>query len=197
MNQRYLNRVALAGAALQVVYGLLACVFPYPRITDPPFELVWALANVGMIANIAAWLSLGVARPRWLAAFGGGLAILGHLVRIVVSGVIIARPHATVDTAVVSTIGGMFIGIALLGIATLRGKRMTGWSAWAPLLVLAGGLVAAPFYSFDKVVHFILLGLLWGSAWLFMAWTGYRTAVAGSRSPVPVGEPLLDDAGRI
>jgi hypothetical protein len=30
------------------------------------------------------------------------------------------------------------------------------------------------FYSFDKVVHFILLGQLWGGAWLYMALVGHR-----------------------
>ena len=44
--------------------------------------------------------------------------------------------------------------------------------------MLAGGLVAAPFYSFDKVVHFILLGLLWGATWMHMALAGYRYATA-------------------
>jgi hypothetical protein len=64
----------------------------------------------------------------------------------------------------------------VLGIATRRAHRLDGTAAWAPLLVLAGGLVAAPFYSFDRRVHFILLGLLWGSAWLHMALIGYQHA---------------------
>jgi hypothetical protein len=52
--------------------------------------------------------------------------------------------------------------------------RLSGWPSRAPLLVLAGGLVAAPFYTIDKVVHFILLGLLWRPARLHMAWTAVR-----------------------
>jgi hypothetical protein len=40
--------------------------------------------------------------------------------------------------------------------------------------VLLADLIAASFYAVDKVVHFILLGLLWGTAWLFMAWAGHR-----------------------
>jgi len=43
--------VALTGAVLQVVYGVLACVWTYPRITDRPFEAVWGLATLGMIAE--------------------------------------------------------------------------------------------------------------------------------------------------
>jgi hypothetical protein len=176
---RWASRLAVAGAAVQIGYGMLACVFRYPTISDRPFEALWAIANVGMIANIVTWLLIGVARPR-AGLVGGGLAILGHLVRVAISVVILARPDASVDGPIVLSITLMFAGLAVLGVATLRAGRLGGWSAWAPLLVLAGGLVAAPFYSFDKVVHFILLGLLWGTTWLFMAWVGHRQ-VTGQR----------------
>ena len=112
-----------------------------------------------MIASLVAWLSLNVARPR-LALAGGGLAILGHLVRIAVSVVIEVRPGSRVDLPIVMSIVLMFAGLAMLGVATLRAGRLGGWPSRAPLLVLAGGLMAAPFYPIDKVVHFILLGLL-------------------------------------
>ena len=88
------------------------------------------------------------------------------------------RPNAAVDLALVTTIMLMFIGLALLGIATVRAHVLTGPSAWAPLIVLSGGLIAAPFYSFDKVVHFILLGQLWGGTWMYMALVGYRDTTA-------------------
>jgi hypothetical protein len=69
--------------------------------------------------------------------------------------------------------GIAMLGAAMLGAATLRRRhaaapprcgagRLSGWPSRAPLLVLIGGLVTAPFYTIDKVVHFILLGLLWG-----------------------------------
>ena len=59
-----------------------------------------------------------------------------------------------------------------------RARRLDGTAAWAPLLVLVGGLAAAPFYSFDRRVHFILLALLWGGTWLYMALIGYQHATA-------------------
>jgi hypothetical protein len=193
---RVTSAVALTGAVLQVVYGVLACAWPYPRITDQPFEAVWGLATLGMIANVLAWLAIGVARPRWLAVTGGALAIAGLAARLVISVVIVADPRIDTDTASVAaaipvTIVLMFGGLALLGIATRRAHRLNGAAAWAPLLVLAAGLVALPFYSFDRLVHFILLGLLWGSAWLYMALIGYRhvtaDVVAGApQSPVVV-----------
>jgi hypothetical protein len=189
---RMTGTIALAGAVLQVVYGLLACVWRYPRITGQPFEAVWGLATLGMIANVLTWLAIGVARPRRLAAAGGVLAIAGFAARFVISVVIVADPRidtgtASVAVAIPVTIVLMFGGLALLGIATRRGRRLDGTAAWAPLLVLAAGLVAAPFYSFDRLVHFILLGLLWGSAWLYMALTGYQHATAGVAATA--GEP--------
>jgi hypothetical protein len=189
---RVTSAVALTGAVLQVVYGVLACVWTYSRITGQPFEAVWGLATLGMIANVLTWLAIGVTRPRGLAVTGGVLAIVGFAARFVISVVIVADSHIDTDTTSVAvaipvTIVLMFGGLALLGIATRRAHRLHGAAAWAPLLVLAGGLVAAPFYSFDRLVHFILLGLLWGSAWLYMALIGYRHVaadiVAGAAQP--------------
>jgi len=76
---RRLAAVAMAGAALQLVYGVLAVLWPYPQIIAPAPELLWGFINLGMMAGIAAWLANDVARPRWLALIGGGMAILGHL----------------------------------------------------------------------------------------------------------------------
>jgi FtsH-binding integral membrane protein len=201
---RLASAAALAGAVLQVAYGVLACVWTYPRITDRPFEVVWGLATLGMMANVLAWLAIDVARPRRLAVTGGAVAIAGFAARFVISVVIVADPDVGPDTASINaaipvTIAAMFGGLALLGIATRRARRLDGAAGWAPLLVLAGGLIAAPFYSFDKVVHFILLGLLWGSAWLYMALVGYRqgaaeVAVGGEAGTLPA-EPATADVG--
>jgi hypothetical protein len=174
---RWASRAAIAGALIQIGYGLLACVYRYPAISDRPFEALWAFANLGMIANIVTWLSIRVATRR-LALAGGVLAILGHTFRVMISLAIEARPGAAVNIPIVVTIMLSFAGLALLGTATLRAKDLTGHAAWAPLLVLAGGLAAVPFYSLDKVAHFILLGLLWGITWLHMALVGHRRAVA-------------------
>jgi hypothetical protein len=182
------GRLAVAGAAIQIAYGVLACIFPYPTIADRPFEVLWALANIGMIASIIVWLANRVATPT-LGLIGGGLAILGYVIRVGISAVIEVRPNATVDLPIVTTIMLMFIGLALLGIATIRVHILTGPSAWAPLIALAGGLIAAPFYSFDRVVHFILLGLLWGGTWMYMALVGYRYSTAQAptqAAPVPM-----------
>jgi hypothetical protein len=188
---RYAGLVCLAGATIQVIYGLLALLFPYPEITESRYELLWALANVGMVGGVVGWLALDVARPRWVAVVGGGLAILGHLIRIGVSVVLILRPSAPVDAPIVGTILLMFLGMGMLGIGTLIGKRLTGWQAWAPLLTVAAGLITATFYSIDKVVHFVLLGLFWGPAWMLVGYLvldqtskrGHLAHAASNRSP--------------
>jgi hypothetical protein len=210
MNQSQLVRsassIGMAGAAGQVLYGAVAVFFPYPTITDSGFEVLWALANIGMVAGIVSWLALDVAQPRSAALLGGGLAILGHVIRIAVSGWLTASPKASVDMVVVGTIVLMFGGMGILGICTLRARRLVGWSRWAPLLVLAAGLVAAPFYSIDKLVHFILLGLLWGPAWLFLSYVAHEHAKAdvsaslltpdGPRPQPQTADPAHDDGRR-
>jgi hypothetical protein len=71
---RWTSRAAIASALIQIGYGLLACGYRYPTISDRPFEAFWAAANLGMIANIVTWLSIKAATGR-LALAGGLLAI--------------------------------------------------------------------------------------------------------------------------
>jgi hypothetical protein len=175
---RIAGLVCLAGATVQVVYGVLAVAVGYPAIVEPRYEVLWALANAGMVAGAVGWLALDVARPRPLAMAGAALAVLGHVIRIGMSVVLVARPDAAVDGAIAATIPLMFLGMALLGIGTIRGRQLSGWRAWAPLLTVAAGMFAAPWYSIDKAVHFALLGLLWGPAWLLVGYLVASTARA-------------------
>jgi len=172
----------MAGGALQLVYGVLAVVWPYPQIIVPALELVWGLVNLGMVAGIVAWLAIDVARPRWLALIGGGVAIVGHLVRLAVSIWIGVQPNANLDsvnTMIVASIVMMFGGMALLAIGTAVGRRLPGLGRWAPGLVLATGLMTAAFYSLDKVTHFVLLGLFVGCG---LDAAGVRSAPSGDRA---------------
>jgi hypothetical protein len=185
--------VGLAGALIQIGYGFLALLFPYPEITEPAFELVWALVNVGMIAVVVGFVASGAARPRRVALAAGAVAIAGHLVRIAVA---LVPTSAATDGIIVGTILLTFGGMATIGVCVLRGGTLTGWRAWTPLIVVATGFVAAAFYSIDTVVHFVLLGLLWGPAWLLavgaVAALATPPAHAGRGGPataVPVRAP--------
>jgi hypothetical protein len=174
---RRLGALAMAGATLQLIYGVLAVVWPYPHITATALDLVWGLVNLGMVAGILAWLAIDVVRPRWLALIGGGVAIVGHLIRFAVSIWATIEPNANLDsinTMIVASIVMMFGGIALLAIGTAVGRRLSGLGRWAPGLVLATGMITAAFYSVDKVTHFVLLGLLWGAAWMLLAYVAHR-----------------------
>ena len=169
----------MTGAALQLVYGVLAVVWPYPLIIAPAPELVWGVVNLGMLAGIVAWLAIDVARPRWLALIGGGVAILGHLMRVAVSIWTSIQPGANPDSVtatILASIALMFGGMALMAIGTVVGRRLSGLGRWAPGLVLATGLITAAFYSIERMVHFVLLGLLWGAAWLLLAYVAHREA---------------------
>ncbi len=63
----------------------------------------------------------------------------------------------------------MYLGLVILGVTTVRGRRLTGWRAGCPFLVVATGFVTAAVYEVDLVIHFVLLGLLWGPAWLLLS----------------------------
>lgn len=191
---RRLAAAAMAGAALQLFYGVLAVLWPYPHIIAPAPELLWGVVNLGMIAGIAAWLAIDVARPRWLAVIGSGMAILGHLTRVVVAIWTTIQPSASPDsvtTTILASIALMFCGMALLTIGTLLGRRLSGLGRWAPGLVLATGIIAAAFYSIDKVVHFVLLGLVWGAAWLLLAYVAHRQSTESIIVGKPVGPAVV------
>jgi hypothetical protein len=184
----------MAGAALQLVYGVLAVVWPYPLIIAPAAELLWGVVNLGMVAGIAAWLVIDVARPRWLALIGGSMAILGHLMRVAVSIWTSIQPGANPDsvtTTILASLALMFGGMALLAIGTVVGRRLSGLGRWAPGLVLATGFITAAFYSIEKMVHFVLLGLLWGAAWLLLAYVAHRQATKPTISGKPAGPAVV------
>jgi hypothetical protein len=173
--------VSLTGAFIQIVYGLLAIFFPYPRILDSQFEFLFLLANGAMLAGVIGFLALDVARPRWLALFGGALASLGYTIRMALSAMLIVRPAtpgdgSTANLAIPISINFMFLGLALLGVSAVRGERLPGWQAWTPLLALAAGIVTAASFPIDKHLHFILLGLLGGVAWSLVGYVVFRRA---------------------
>ena len=93
--------VCLAGSTIQILYGLLAILFPYPAILASRYEALFALANVGMIGGVVGLLALDVGRPRGLALAGGALAILGRAIRVAISVSLVLRPVAPGEDAIV------------------------------------------------------------------------------------------------
>lgn len=182
MNHRKLAVVGLAAAGLQVAYGLIAVARPYPAIVEDRFEVLWALVNLGLAATVVAWFASGVAAPRRVALGAAAVAVAGHLLRIGGSALAVSGAGPSPETLIVPSIVLMFAGLATLGVCTVRARRLTGWPAWVPLVVTAVGFLVAGLYSVDRGVHFVLLGLVWGPAWLLMAYVAYR-------QPLPADVP--------
>lgn len=168
--------ICLMGSALQILYGLLAIPFPYAQSNATWPEVLWALANVGMIGGSLGLLVLDIARPRWLAVIGATLTILGNLIRIVVSALLILLPSQTAYVPyILMSIFLIILGMSGLGIATLLGKQLSGWQAWTPLLAAGFTLIPAAIYSINQYIHFILLGL-WGVPWLLIGYVVFTNS---------------------
>lgn len=194
--------VCFAGATIGIIYGLLAIPFPYAQNNYGWDEILLALACVGMIGGTLGLLALDAARPRWLAATGAVLAILGFLGRIVLSAVNVLVPHHTPaqvalgasQPAYVIWLGGtsillMVMGLTVLSISVLLGKQFPGWQAWTPLIAVGYSLVGAAFYMIDQYIHFVLLGL-WGVPWLLVGYVVFTHAAKQMQEMVmPVKAP--------
>jgi hypothetical protein len=123
--------VCLAGATIQIIYGLLAIPFgPYTEMDAGWDEILWALVNVGFIAGALGLLFLDVGRLRWLAVIGAAVSVLASLSRIVASIIIIAEfGEDTITPFILASILLSVPGMGALGIATLLGKQLRGWQA--------------------------------------------------------------------
>jgi hypothetical protein len=163
----YASTVGLVAAAISLGYGLLALAFPYPRITDTPFEVLWAIINLGYVGTLTAWVRSWPGPVPALGRLGWAVAVAGLLVRVADVAWFIARPEDARDWPVVASILLTFTGLALLGVASLRGGPRT--RRWAPLLVLGVGVATALLYGPLPVLHFAVLGVVWGACWGLMA----------------------------
>jgi hypothetical protein len=193
LDRAYLGgAVCLVGGAVQVIYGLLAIPFPYAESSYGWDEILWAVANVGMIGGVLGLLALDVARPRAVARLGGVLAILGNLIRIAVAALLIARPSGDYVAFILISILLVVVGMGAFGVTTLLGQRLRGWRAWMPLLAAGFTLIPASIYSINLYAHFILLGL-WGVAWMFV---GYAVLTSGPTVVAPPDRPAMPEPGR-
>lgn len=186
---RPLSVVCIVGAAVQIIYGLLSIPFPFydPNTYYGWDEALWAVANIGMIGGALGLLALDVGRPRWLAAIGAALSVLGNLLRIVVAVLhITALPNAdSYVPLILISILLMALGMGMLGVSTLLGRQLRGWHAWMPLLGVACLLVIVPTYSINLPLHFLLLGL-WGIPWLLVGYIVFSFAT--KQEPTVLGK---------
>jgi hypothetical protein len=71
----------------------------------------------------------------------------------------------------------VLLGMGLLGITTLLGKRLSGWQAWIPLLAAGFTVIPVSVYSIDQFLHFILLGV-WGIPWMLVGYVVFTQAAS-------------------
>jgi hypothetical protein len=184
MNSRSFARLAglicLVGGALGILYGLLSVPFDFAHTSSGWPEGLWALVMLGMGAGVLGLAALGGARSRWVAGVGAAIAVSGCLIRFAVAVLDTVLPAtATVNSPLLTLLLGsillLLLGLLPLGVTTLRGRRLTGWRAWAPLLVWAYTFLPLAVYSLSRFWHFLLLGL-WGIPWMLLGYVIFTSA---------------------
>lgn len=174
----------LAGAIVQLIYGLLAVWVPYAPDTYYGWdEALWLAATLGMVGGVLGLLILDLGRPRWLAVGSGTLVILALLARSLASILIIFQADWNVINLIPLTVLIVLLGMFVLGIAVLRGKQLTGWRAWTPFIISISGFLVSAVFSFNLYLHFILLGL-WGISWLLVGYVIVMCASAQTPSRI-------------
>ena len=168
--------IALIGGSVQIVYGLLSIFFPYSPDTYYGWdEALWIVACIGMAGAVVGILVLDAGKPGWLASLGGIATIIGVLIRIIAAIFIIMRSSWDPLPLILLSILLMLGGMLALGIAIVRGDKISGWHAWTPIFVTIFGFIVAAFFSVSLFIHFILLGL-WGICWMLVGYVAMSYA---------------------
>lgn len=167
---RLIGLLCLVGGILQLADTPLDLSTP----ASPAARLIWAIANLALISGPIGILVRRFAFPGWLTFAGAGVTILGMLTQA--SGMIcyLLLPNSGAGQ-ILTPPGGILIalGMVVLGIATLLRKQLSGWQAWAPLLVglyfiAQLTLVQIPFFLSKGQLIFAPLVDLWGFFWILL-----------------------------
>lgn len=172
---RLLGVLCLIGGILQVSDTPLDLWWSAP--TSPVHavaRLIWAIANLALIGGPIGIIARRFVSPGWLAMAGGGVAILGMLSQA--GGMIsyLVFPNSGAGQ-VLTPPGGILIalGMVVLGIAALLGKKLPGRQASVPLLVglyfiAQLTLIQIPFFLRKGHLVFAPLVDLWGLFWILL-----------------------------
>jgi len=184
---RLAGTACLAGGVLQ-----LASIATGLGTRTPPAGLViWGLAMVCLMGGPLGLLALRAAGGRRLGYFGAGLALLGQATQVA-GMVYIAVYPALEDEQLFTPLGAqaIWIGMLLLGVATVRAGALTGWRRLAPLAVPAYFVaqvvaIQIPFY-FSKGLNpnYAVLGA-WGLAWIVLGLAIRTTSSQRSAAGTP------------
>src|SRR5579875_451091 len=136
-------RVRLFGLFCLIGGSLQLCDLPldvwWSSPTSPVHAvalMIWGLANAALMGGPIGIIAYRFVPPKGTAIAGAGLTLLGNLSQI--GGMIcyLLLPRSA-GGQVLTPLGGILItlGMLVLGMTTLRGKRLPGWQSWTPLLV--------------------------------------------------------------
>jgi hypothetical protein len=143
---RFFGWVCLVGGVLQIADGiLLVLLFGGHTGKDAPIDdlllLVVNLCLMGGPLGLLARRAFGSGGTRILGTTGVGITLLGQLCYVVGMSILLLYPSQAYNQANplinITPAGALLstLGMLLAGIATLRGKQLRGWQAFAPLAI--------------------------------------------------------------
>ncbi len=178
------------------LFGLLCLIGGSLQLCDLPLDVwwsaptspihavalgIWGLANIALMGGPIGIVAYRLVPSGGRAMAGAGLTLPGNLSQIAGMLCYLLLPRSA-SGQVLTPLGGILItlGMLVLGMATLSGKRLPGWRAWTPLLVGLSFLVQlvviqVPFFLRRGLPLFAPLLDLWGLFWvllgLVMVWS--------------------------
>jgi hypothetical protein len=173
---RLIGLLCLLGGSLQLIDTPLDMWWSAPTSPIHAVALViWTIANVALMGGPVGIITRRFVPRGGAAIAGAGLTLLGNLCQIGGMLCYLLFPH-TAGGQVLTPLGGILItlGMVVLGIATLGGKKLSGWQAWVPLLVglyflVQLVVVQIPFFLRRGHPLFAPLLDLWGLFWILLA----------------------------
>jgi hypothetical protein len=144
-------------------------------------EVLWTLIQLLLLIGVLGLAFSGVAWG-WFGGIALGLALLGRV------DFVLAEIHSLMlgEDSFLLPLGALItaVGMTLVGIAVLRGRRWGGWQRFAPLVVgVYPFVVMFPFiFITDEPNVLAIAG--WGLTWCLLGYAMWSSAVEESPSRV-------------
>jgi hypothetical protein len=185
---RRVGRVRAAGVLFTIggagwfVNALLAAAISRPNSAAFVItEVLWTLIQLLLLIGVVGLALSGVASG-WFGGIALGLALLGRV------DFVLAEIHSLMlgEDSFLLPLGALItaVGMTLVGIAVLRGRRWGGWQRFTPLVVgVYPFVVMFPFiFITDEPNVLAIAG--WGLTWCLLGYAMWSSAVEESPSRV-------------
>lgn len=179
------DRIAGPVATIGVIGALGFAGTALAQAVDPVDALGWSIPSA-----IASVLLVGAVIGLWRSGAAGSSRVVPTALVVVASGWLVMaaaqvvtriRGEGITALYILATLL-LFVGMAPVGVAVVRGGIWTGWRRWTPLLCAAYLLVASPLFGVPGAP-----GLL-AVAGLGVCWLGLGSALLRRRAPA-LGAP--------